>query len=250
MRHWVLPALAALTFATGPVAAFDMSSMSDEERAALRAEIRAYLLENPEVIMEAVEILEARQAAQQANAEKEIIAQNTDAIFNDGFSWVGGNPDGDITLVEFMDYRCGFCRRAAPEVEKLLAADGNIRLVVKEFPILGDASVLMSRFAIATQQVAGADAYKDVHDVLMSFNGDVTEPRLRRVATDLDLDADAILAQMNAPEVTEVIARNRALAQQLNIAGTPSFLVGDEILRGFLPADEMEIVIDAVRGEG
>lgn len=248
MRHWVLSAIAACLFATSPAAAFDMSDMSPAEREAFRAEIRAYLLDNPEVIMEAVRVLEARQQQAQAAADADLIAANAEAIYEDGVSWVGGNPDGDITIVEFMDYRCGFCRRAVPEVEKLLANDGNIRLVIKEFPILGDQSVLMSRFAIATQNVAGAEAYKQVHDVLMETNGDVTEPRLRRIANDLGLDADAILNGMEDPAVTEVIARNRALAQRLNISGTPSFVVTDEILRGFLPADQMQAVVDEKRG--
>lgn len=248
MRTWFLSGLAALTFSAAPVAAFDISAMSEAERDAFRAEIRSYLLDNPEIIYEAVQILEERQTQVQADADKDTIASNASAIFDDGFSWVGGNPDGDITIVEFMDYRCGFCRRAAPEVEKLLANDGNIRLVVKEFPILGEQSVIMSRFAIATQQVAGDNAYKAVHDVLMEMSGDVSEPRLRRLASDLDLDADAILAQMESDAVTDVIAQNRALAQALSISGTPSFVVEDELLRGFLPADQMQIVVDEKRG--
>lgn len=248
MRNLFWSALAALAISTGPAAAFDISEMSQAERESLRAEIRAYLLENPEVIFEAVQILEERQAAAQATADQDMIAANAAAIFDDGYSWVGGNPEGDVTVVEFMDYRCGFCRRAVPEVEKLLANDGNIRLVVKEFPILGDQSVIMSRFAIATQQVAGADAYKAVHDVLMELNGDVNDVRLRRLAEDLGLDADAILAQMGSDDVTSVIAQNRALAEALNISGTPSFVVGDELLRGFLPADQMQMVVDDLRG--
>lgn len=250
MRTWILPALAALTFTTGPAAAFDVTAMSDQERESFRAEIREYLLDNPEIILEAVQVLEARQAQEQASAEKDIISNNAAAIFEDGFSWVGGNPEGDITVVEFMDYRCGFCRRAAPEIEKLLVNDTNVRLVIKELPILGDQSVIMSRFAIAAHQVAGDDAYKAVHDVLMAMNGDVDDARLRRVAEDLQLDADAILAQMGSDDVTQVIAENRALAQALNISGTPSFIVKDELLRGFLPADQMEIVIDEKRNEG
>lgn len=248
MRHWVLSTLAAFLFAAAPALAFDISAMSDTERAEFRAEIRAYLLENPEVIFEAVQILEDRQAQEQANADKDIIAANAAAIFEDGHSWVGGNPQGDITIVEFMDYRCGFCRRAAPEVEKLLASDGNVRLVIKEFPILGEQSVIMSRFAIATQQVAGDAAYKDIHDVLLELNGDVSDARLRRLADDLGLDAEAILAQMGSSDVTEVIAQNRALAQSLSISGTPSFIVEDELVRGFLPADQMQMVIDDKRG--
>jgi protein-disulfide isomerase len=250
MRRPLLSAVIAAAVLASPATAFDVSAMSEEERAAFRAEIRSYLLDNPEVIMEAVQVLEARQAQAQAAQEEGVIAAHTDAIFNDGFSWVGGNPDGDITIVEFMDYRCGFCRRAHPEVEKLLANDGNVRLVIKEFPILGDASVVMSRFAVATHQVAGDDAYKAVHDVLMEMNGEPSDARLRRIAGDLDLDADAIMAQMGSDAVTEVISKNRALAQTLNISGTPSFVVADEILRGFMPADQMQMILEEKRDQG
>lgn len=236
-----LAACAALTAA--PATALDLSSMSDAERAALRAEIRAYLLDNPEIIVEAVGLLEAREAEAQARADMELVAEHAEALFDDGFSWVGGNPDGDITLVEFMDYRCGFCRRAMPEVEALLQGDGNIRLIVKEFPILGEASMISSRFAIATRHVAGDDAYEQVHDALMTLSADPTETTLRRLAEGLGLDAEAILARMDAPEITEEIRQTRDLAQSLRITGTPTFVLQDEMLRGFLPADQMAALV-------
>src|SRR5690554_6664573 len=121
----------ALLSLTAPAQAFDITDMSDAERSALRAEIRAYLLDNPEVIMEAVEVLEQRQAEAQARCDVDLVRINAEAIFNDGHSWVGGNPEGDITLVEFTDYRCGFCRRAHDDLTQLLELDGNIRFIVK-----------------------------------------------------------------------------------------------------------------------
>ena len=153
-----------------------------------------------------------------------------------------------MTLVVSLDYRWVFCRRALPEVEKLLAADGNIRLVIKEFPILGEASVTSSRFAIATKQIAGDDAYKLVHDALMDFSGDPSEIALTRLAQSFGLDADAILAQMDSQEVTDVIMTNRRLAQALQINGTPTFILEDQMLRGFLPADQMAQLIAELRG--
>ena len=233
---------------SAPVAAFDLNSMSEAERETFRAEIRAYLLENPEVIAEAINALQDRQAAAQANADVELARQNADALFNDGHSWIGGNPDGDITLVEFMDYRCGFCRRAVPEIEELLAADGNIRLIIKEFPILGEASLISSRFAIATLQIEGDEAYKQVHDALIDFSGDLSNVTLSRLAESFGLDANAILDHMESDEVTRVIAENRRLAQDLQINGTPTFVVQDQMLRGFLPADQMAELIAELRG--
>ncbi|WP_377187050.1 DsbA family protein [Ruegeria meonggei] len=248
LRHAV-PALLGLSLITGPVQALDLNAMSDAERAEFGEQVRDYLLENPEVIIEAINILEQRNAEAEAVADKELVAANADALFNDGYSWVGGNPDGDITLVEFMDYRCGYCRRAVPEVANLLSEDGNIRLVIKELPILGDASVLSSRFAVATKHVAGDDAYKQVHDALLEFSGDPSEVTLRRISDGLGLDSDAILAAMDSDQVTDEITQTRELAQRMNISGTPSFVLGTEMLRGFLPADQMLQIVDGVRAE-
>ena len=239
--------VAALLLAL-PAAAMDLKSLTDEERALFRAEVRAYLMENPQVIMDAVERLRAQEAEAQAQADLDLVAANAEALFNDGYSWVGGNPDGDITLVEFLDYRCGYCKRAHNEVAQLLETDGNIRLIVKEFPILGEQSVLASRFAVATKQIAGGESYKALHDALMEFNGDVSLTALRRLASTFGLDADAIEAHMDSDDVTREIAETRALAQRLQITGTPTFVLEDEMLRGYLPFDQMEIMVADKRG--
>lgn len=231
-----------------PASAMDLKALTDEERALFRAEIRAYLMENPQVIMEAVELLQNREAEEAAQADVALVANNKDALFNDGYSWVGGNPDGDITLVEFLDYRCGYCKRAHDEVAKLLETDGNIRLVVKELPILGEQSVIASRYAVATKQIAGHESYKALHDALMEFNGDVTLPALNRLATTFGLDGAAIEAHMNSDEVTQEIAQTRDLAQKLKISGTPTFVMQDELLRGYLPYDQLEIIVADKRG--
>ncbi len=248
LKH-AFPAIMAASLVAGPVQAFDIKAMSDEERAEFGAQVREYLLENPNVIVEAINILEQQQAVAEAQADKALVASNADELFNDGYSWVGGNPDGDITLVEFMDYRCGYCRRAVPEVDALLKTDGNIRLVIKEFPILGEASMLSSRFAVATKQVAGNDAYKQVHDALIEFGGDVTDVTLRRISDGLGLDSDAILAAMDSDEVTEEITQTRALAQRLQISGTPTFVLETEMLRGYLTADQLQQIAEGVRSE-
>ncbi|WP_170428972.1 DsbA family protein [Ruegeria arenilitoris] len=248
LRH-AAPALLGLSMITGPAQALDLNALSEAEKAEFGKQVREYLLENPEVIIEAIDILEQRNAAAEAAADKELVQANADELFNDGYSWVGGNPDGDITLVEFMDYRCGYCRRAVPEVASLLAADGNIRLVIKELPILGEASVMSSRFAVATKQVAGNDAYKQVHDALLEFSGEPTEVTLRRISDGLGLDSDAIIAAMDSDQVTEEIAQTRALAQRMKISGTPSFVLGTEMLRGFLPAAQMQQIANGVRAD-
>ncbi|OED48748.1 disulfide bond formation protein DsbA [Rhodobacteraceae bacterium (ex Bugula neritina AB1)] len=240
-------AATALALLGAPAQAFDIGAMSDAEREAFGQEVREYILANPELILEAVDLLEQRQQQAEVARDDVLVEENLAELQNDGYSWVGGNPDGDITLVEFMDYRCGYCRRAAPEVAKLLESDGNIRLVIKEFPILGDASVLSARFAVATKLVAGDDAYKDVHDAMIEFGGEPNEVALRRLADGLSLDAEAIFARMESEDVTAELRQTRALAQKMAISGTPTFVLGNELLRGYLPADQMEQIVAEIR---
>ncbi|RBI87124.1 DsbA family protein [Rhodosalinus halophilus] len=237
----------AAALAAAPAAALDLTDMTEAEREAFRAEVRAYLLDNPEVIMEAVAVLEEREAAAQEAADREMVKAHAEEIFDDGYSWVGGNPDGDVTLVEFIDYRCGYCRRAHDEVNELVESDGDIRLVIKEFPILGPDSLASSRFAIATKQVAGDEAYHAAKEALIRMTGEVNEVTLTRLAESLGLDADEILLQMQSPDVDEVIARTRALAQRLGISGTPTFVLPDRMVRGYVPLENMREIVADVR---
>ncbi|MBR9763507.1 MAG: DsbA family protein [Rhodobacteraceae bacterium] len=225
------------------------AELTDAERENFRAEVRAYLMERPEVLLEAIQVLEDRQAADAAEAEVSMIRDNAEAIFNDGHSWVGGNPEGDITLVEFMDYRCGYCRKAFEEVEELVNADGNIRFVLKEFPILGEESVAASQLAIATQLAAGDEAYKRMHDALMVHSGGFDEVSVRRLLTSLDIEEEPVIEMLGSPEVTEVINANRALAQQLQITGTPTFVLPETMLRGYVPLAGMRSIVADLRAE-
>lgn len=227
----------------------DFGNMTPEQEAAFGLKVREYLLNNPQVIMEAVAVLEQRENQQQAAADDALLADNAEAIFNDGFSWVGGNPEGDVTIVEFMDYRCGYCRKAFPEVKELLESDGNIRFIVKEFPILGEASTLSAQFAVATLIVAGPEAYEQVHDALVSLEGGPSEAVLTRLANTLGLDAEAIMAEMQSDEVQRRIAETRALAQRMQINGTPSFVMAGEMVRGYVPLDGMRQIVSQARAE-
>ena len=244
--------LAATARGHAPAAAPPAEPLTDEARAALRAEIRAYLMDNPEVIFEAVAEYERRAAAAQADMDVALVEVNAEAIFADGHSWEGGNPAGDLTLVEFMDYRCGFCRRAFPGMMEFVAGDGNVRLVIKELPILGPASEIMSRFAVAVHRQAGNDAYFRVHERLLELNGEPTDEVLAGIAQDLGLEAAPILAVMRSPEVSAILTENRRLAQRLQISGTPSFIMGDgtrgQMLRGMVPADQLRELADELRG--
>lgn len=239
--------LAALMMTTTSAFALDLDAMTDAERTTFRAEIRAYLIENPEVLMEAIAVLENRQETAEASRDEQLAQTNMNALINDGFSYVGGNPDGDITIIEFVDYRCGFCRRAHPEVAELIESDGNIRIITKEFPILGEQSVLASQFAVATKLIEGDEAYKQVSEALIALNSDVTPASLGALASAFDLDSDAIFAEMDSDAVQTVLDNNRALGERMQITGTPTFVFGDEMVRGYLPLAQMRQVVAAER---
>jgi protein-disulfide isomerase len=244
-----LPVLASLVLALAlPAAAQQQSSpFSDAEKAALHAEIRAYLLDHPELLLEVLQKLEAQQQAQSAATDRELVAANAAALFDDGFSFVAGNPEGSLTIVEFLDYQCGYCRKAFPEVSELVAADGDIRLVIKEFPILGPGSDLAARAAIATLITEGPEAYLTLHDRLMALQGEVTDVRLDKLLGELGHDPAAVRAAMADPEVARRLAETRALGERLAISGTPTFVFDDRVLRGYLPLEQMQALVADVR---
>lgn len=224
-------------------AALDLAELTDSDRAAFRDEIRAYLLENPEILVEAMDVLKTREAEAVTQQDVQLVQANASAVFESATDWAGGNLNGDITIVEFMDYQCSYCRKAHDEVSELIATDGNIRFVVKEYPILGETSDLAARFAIAVRQIAGDDAYKAAHDALMTLRSDISSAALDQIATDLGLDVAAVNKQMASEDVTAVIAANRALGEAMLINGTPTFIVDQTMLRGYVPLEGMRQVV-------
>lgn len=223
------------------------SPFTEEERGALHGEIRAYLLDHPEIVMEMIQLLEEKKQQASAEVDRDLVAQNRDAIFDDGFSWVGGNPEGSLTIVEFLDYQCGYCRKAQPDVRALLEQDGDVRLIVKELPILGPGSELAARAAIATLIAKGAEAYAGLHDRLMALQGPVDDTVLDRTLEEAGLDVAAIRAGMADPEVDRRLAETRALGETLAIAGTPTFVFDNRLVRGYVPLEQMQQLVAALR---
>ena len=226
--------------------AMDINNLTNADRKVLQKEIRRYILENPDIIFEAADIVRKREAALEVQEDEELIQSNFKEIFYDDYSYVGGNPDGDITIVEFVDYKCSYCRKAAEIVRKLIAEDGNIRFVVKEFPILGEASLVSSKFAIAVKNIGGPEKYKVAHDILLALTAEPTEIYLRRIAKELELNPEELFEAMQSDLVTQEIDQTGELAQKLQISGTPTFILGDQFLRGFVP---LEILSKAIQSE-
>lgn len=240
--------IAALLLTATPVMAFDISAMTESEKAEFGDAVREYLMANPEVLIESINVLETRRAEESVENDAQLVTSNREAIFEDSHSWVGGNPDGDLTIVEFFDYRCGYCRKVSEEVDQVVADDGNIRLVMKELPILGQDSEASSRFAVAVKQVAGDEAYKKAHEALMELRSPATVEALKKIAGDIGVDSDEIVNTMNTEDVTKILRENRQLAERMAIQGTPTFIVGEEMLRG-VPQQGLEAVVEAVRAE-
>jgi protein-disulfide isomerase len=224
-------------------------ALSAAQKSAVDAQIRAYILENPEVLLEALAILEARREAAQAEQDADLIAANAEALFADGFSQSIGPADADVVIVEFTDYRCGYCKAAHPLTRALLEKDGRIRLVVKEFPILGPESLFAGRAAMAAASLDPA-AYLRLNDALMGYKGKLDAAAVMRLAETAGLDRARLETAMADPAIEANLRRTQGLAEALGINGTPAFVIGDQVVRGFVQAERLSELVAAARQGG
>ncbi|MBR9766396.1 MAG: DsbA family protein [Rhodobacteraceae bacterium] len=200
--------------------------------------------ENPQIIMEAVQILEAEQAAAQSQAQAEVLNSERQLLERDSNAPVLGNPDGDVTVVEFFDYNCPYCKRAMAEVQGLLDGDDNVRLVYREWPILGDGSVFAAKAALASREQG---KYEEFHWALMGMQGRAEEASVMRIAEEVGLDVERLREDMEAPEIQEHIATSMRLTQALGFSGTPSFVIGDNLVPGFVEVDQLRALVEETR---
>ena len=213
---------------------------------AFGAQVRAYILSHPEVIMEAVQILQQRQQVSQAEAAKAVVAARADEIFNDPGSPVGGNPAGDVTLVEFFDYNCHYCRGINPTLAEVRQADPGLRMVYKEFPILGPSSETAARAALAAQ---AQGKYAVLHEALLQAEQPLTDDRIFAIAAATGLDVARLRRDMADPRIDQAIERNRELATSLGINGTPGFVVDGQVIPGVIERAALENLIAQARGK-
>ncbi len=204
-------------------------TFSPDQRRAIEGIIKDYLVENPEIFLEVQSALEIKMARDEAERTKKMVAEHAKDIYRAPNAPVAGNPDGDITVVEFFDYNCGYCKRGFSEVAKLVEEDKNVRVVFKEFPILRDESEQAARVALAARMQG---KYWEVHRDLIQTKGLVNEAVALKVAEAHGLDMAKLKADMTGPEVKAEIDRVRDLANKLGINGTPHFLVGDLAIGG------------------
>lgn len=215
--------------------------VSDDRIKALIAET---LRDNPELILEALQALEARQAEAEAAAAAAVLTNERALLERDPNAPVLGNPDGDVTVVEFFDYNCPYCKRAMPEIDALLAQDGQIRLVLREWPILSEGSALAARAALAARKQG---KYPEMHDALMNMRGKLEADTVMRIAGEVGLDLEKLKADMQSPEVEEHIATSMRLADALGFNGIPAFIVGDQLIPGFVEKAQLAEAVASAR---
>lgn len=225
-------------FRSAPKRSAEMPKSEFEQR------VRDYLLANPEVIVEAIERYQERKRAAEQSEAQAILKARTDEVFRDPDSPVGGNANGDATLVEFFDYNCPYCRRVGPVMRQLEAADARLRIVYKEFPILGPNSVFAAKAALAAHRQG---KYVEFHKTLMAVEGVADKEKAMEVAAKVGLDLDRLKRDMEDPAILKMIERNLVLAQALRINGTPSFVAGDQIVRGAVEFKALQALVREAR---
>jgi len=242
-KVWALVGVLAALLSLGAVTARAQTAPSTAE---IEAIVRDYLLREPEIIMEAIEELQRRREATTAAEQRERLTSGRLALVADDRDPVIGNPDGDVTLVEFFDYRCGYCRAMVEPMQSLLEGDPQLRVVMKEFPILGPDSLLASQAALAAHMQGG---YEAMHWALLAESR-IDEAAIRRLAEEQGLDVEQLMADMQSDSVADHIQDNLVLAQGLAINGTPSFIIGETILPGAVPAERLADLVTQQRAGG
>ncbi len=234
----------AVSLAAAPAFALD-----DAQKKEMGAFIREYLIQNPEVMIEVQTALEAKQQAQRTDQSSKAVSTYKDEIFSSANDIVLGNPKGDVTVVEFFDYNCGYCKRAMGDMDEILAKDKNIRFVLKEFPILGPDSMAAHKVADAVRILA-PEKYAEFHRELLVGQEHASEATAISVATELGIDEAQIRKTMTEKPNDDIVRQAYQLANAIGITGTPTYVVGDEAVFGAVGLDQIEEKVKNVRSCG
>ncbi len=239
MQHAIAVFVTMLFVATSCGHAQSQSFTDDEERR-IRELVHEYILDDPEIIAEAITLLQARQETARVERQQQNLAELQDDLRNPQENTVIGNPDGDITVVEFFDYNCGYCKSMFQTVMSSMQKNPDLRLVLIEFPILGPNSVTATKAALASCQ---QDLYGPFHQALMNHRGGLSESTIMTLARGVGLNIDQLKADMKDSQIEDIIDKNRAMAQKLEISGTPAFVVGSSLVPGAIPPDQFDRLI-------
>jgi protein-disulfide isomerase len=247
LMHTLSAAVLALGVGLAPLAdPASAAALNDAQKSEVEQLVRDYIRNNPEALLESLRGLDERQRQAAEKGAQQAIVANRSLIEADPTSPVAGNPNGDVTVVEFFDYRCGYCKKAVASMQDLLKSDGNVRWVFKEFPILSPESVTAARAALAVWSVA-PDKYLPFHVALMESRGDMSEARILETAQKVGIDPNTVKAKMADPEIQKKIEQNHDLARTLQINGTPAFIIGDKLTPGAVDAATLREMVKAAR---
>jgi protein-disulfide isomerase len=228
---------------TAPDRVAQSAMMVAPDKAALGKSIREYLIANPEVLVEAMQELERKQDSQRDSAAQKAISENQNELLRDPDSPVAGNPSGDVTVVEFSDYQCPYCKRAHSAVKSVVAADGKVKIIFTDLPILGEPSRIAALAALASGAQGKHLAF---HDALMEYNGKIDRDKIMEIAGSVGLDVAKLQKDMEDPKLKQIIDRNLALASALGVRGTPAFVIGNQFVPGAVDADALkQLIADA-----
>ncbi len=237
---------AAISLATPAAAPAQAQTFSSDQREEIGSIVKEYLLAHPEVLQDVMAELEKRQQAAEAEKHRAAVVENKATLFSSPHQVVLGNPQGNVTMVEFFDYNCGFCKRALSDMLDLIKTDTNLKFVLKEFPVLGEGSVEAAHVAVAVrmQDITGKK-YIDFHQKLLGGRGPADKARALAVAREVGFDMARIERDMSSDEVKKTIDENMKLADALGVSGTPSYVVGDEVVVGAVGIDALREKINA-----
>jgi protein-disulfide isomerase len=229
-----------------PVRPIAAAEVPPAQRQAIEGIIHDYLMQNPDVLIEALRAAEDKMNRDADVKAAKMLKERHGEVFDDPATPVGGNPQGDVSIVEFFDYRCPYCKQVLPALQALLDQDRKLRFVYKELPVLGRESVVAARAALAAQKQGKYEAF---HVAMMGARGQITEDTVYKVAASVGLDVDRLKRDMAAPEIDQALKANQALANALNIHGTPGFVIGDQIVPGALELAALKNMIADARKE-
>ena len=237
---------AALLFTAAPAHAADKTAFTPEQQTALKELVRDFIMENPEVMIESINKMKAKEEQDQNASAIQSLDKHRAFLYNNPDMPSTGNPKADLTIVEFFDYNCGYCKRAYEAVQQTLDADKNIRFVFVELPILSPQSKVAANYAMAAQKQG---KYFEYHRAIMNSSEPKTEDMLQRAGKDLGLDVEKLKKDANSEETKVMLEKKTAVAQDLRISGTPGFIIGDQIIRGYVPYEGMKPLIAEARSK-
>jgi len=245
-QHNIAMLLTALLISIPLVESNAADGFNEAQRIEINKIVQSFIMENPQVILDAVQHMQAKAEEGKKSLIKKNLITNREKLINDPNSPTSGNPKGDVTIVEFFDYRCGYCKRVLPTMLKAVKEDGNVRIVYKELPILGAESVVASRASLAAWRLA-PKKYEAFHTTLMANKGHFSELKIRSIASDLSIDGNALIEGMKSSDIDFILNENHALAQSLGISGTPAFIIGEELVPGAVDMNTLKRMIKKAR---